>query len=55
VAARRAAAGDLAGTAPGAETALDEAVGDGPSVEGAPIGAADVVRALPGAIRAIRA
>ena len=55
VAARRAAAGDLSGAAPGAETAADEAVGDGPSVAGAPIGAADVVRALPGAIRAIRA
>jgi len=55
VAARRAAAGDLPGTAPRAETAVDEAVGDGSSVQGAPIGAADVVRALPGAIRAIRA
>jgi NAD(P)H-hydrate repair Nnr-like enzyme with NAD(P)H-hydrate dehydratase domain len=48
VAARRAAAGVLT------EAAVDEA-GDGAFTEGAPIGAADVVRALPDAIRAIRA
>jgi len=29
-------------------------VGDGSVIDGAPIGAADVLRALPGAIRAIR-
>ncbi len=55
VAARRAAAGDPSGTAAGAETVVDEAVADGSLADGAPIGAADVVRALPGAIRAIRA
>ncbi|HEY4462853.1 MAG TPA: NAD(P)H-hydrate dehydratase [Streptosporangiaceae bacterium] len=47
VAARRAAAGDLA------QADVEEA-GDGAVPEGAPIGAADVVRALPDAIRAIR-
>ena len=55
VAARRAAAGDLSGAGPGDEPAADEWAGDGVAAEGAPIGAADVVRALPGAIRAIRA
>jgi hydroxyethylthiazole kinase-like uncharacterized protein yjeF len=47
VAARRAAAGDLA------QADVEEA-GDGAVPQGAPIGAADVVRALPDAIRAIR-
>jgi len=55
VAARRAAAGDRQGTGPGDEPGADEWAGDGVAAEGAPIGAADVVRALPGAIRAIRA
>ncbi len=55
VAARRAAAGDPDGAVPDAGTVVDEAAGDGSSIDGAPIGAADVVRALPGAIRAIRA
>jgi hydroxyethylthiazole kinase-like uncharacterized protein yjeF len=49
VAARRAAAGDLAGAVP----ATDEPAGDGLPVTGAPIGAADVVRALPAAFRAV--
>jgi hypothetical protein len=49
VAARRAAAGELF------DTDVDEAAGDGTLAEGAPIGAADVVRALPAAIRAVRA
>jgi ADP-dependent NAD(P)H-hydrate dehydratase / NAD(P)H-hydrate epimerase len=48
VAARRAAAGHLT------EADVDEA-GDGAFAEGTPIGASDVVRALPDAIRAIRA
>ena len=55
VAARRAAAGDLSGAGPDDDPAADEWAGDGVAAEGAPIGAADVVRALPGAIRAIRA
>jgi len=55
VAARRAAAGDPDGPVPGAGLAADEPAGDAASLDGAPIGAADVVRALPGAIRAIRA
>jgi hydroxyethylthiazole kinase-like uncharacterized protein yjeF len=46
-AARRAAAGDLT------EADMDEA-GDGTVAEGAPIGAADVLRALPDAIRVVR-
>lgn len=55
VAARRAAAGDPGGTgAPNDRRDVDEVAGDESTVEGAPIGAADVVRALPGAIRAIR-
>jgi len=52
VAARRAAAGDPASGS--VDSAVDEA-GDGPVLDGAPIGAADVVRALPGAIRAVKA
>jgi ADP-dependent NAD(P)H-hydrate dehydratase / NAD(P)H-hydrate epimerase len=55
VAARRAAAGDPDGAVPDAGTPGDEPAGDAASLDGAPIGAADVVRALPGAIRAIRA
>ena len=55
VAARRAAAGDPSGAGPDDDPAVDEWAGDGVAAEGAPIGAADVVRALPGAIRAIRA
>ena len=56
VAARRAAAGDPDGAVPDAGTVVDEAAGDGSSIDGAPIGAArNIVRALPGAIRAIRA
>ena len=55
VAARRAAAGDPDGPAPDGGTVVDEAAGDGSLTDGAPIGAADVVRALPGAIRAVRA
>ena len=55
VAARRAAAGDPDGAIPDAGTLGDEPAGDAASLDGAPIGAADVVRALPGAIRAIRA
>ena len=54
VAARRAAAGDPASGGPADGAAVDEA-GDGSVLDGAPIGAADVVRALPGAIRAVKA
>jgi hypothetical protein len=55
VAARRAAAGDPDGPAPDGGTVVDEAAGEGSLTDGAPIGAADVVRALPGAIRTVRA
>ena len=55
VAARRAAAGDPDGAIPDAGTLGGEPAGDAASLDGAPIGAADIVRALPGAIRAIRA
>ena len=55
VAARRAAAGDPDGPTPGGGLEVDEVPGDGALTDGAPIGAADVVRALPGAIRAVRA
>jgi hydroxyethylthiazole kinase-like uncharacterized protein yjeF len=54
VAARRAAAGDPDGPVPAAGIVGDEPAGDAASLDGAPIGAADVVRALPGAIRAVR-
>jgi hydroxyethylthiazole kinase-like uncharacterized protein yjeF len=54
VAARRAAAGDPDGPVPDAGIVADEPAGDAASLDGAPIGAADVVRALPGAIRAVR-
>jgi len=54
VAARRAAAGDPDGVGPEAGAGVDEAAGDASVIDGAPIGAADVLRALPGAIRAIR-
>ena len=47
--------GDPSGAGPDDDPAVDEWAGDGVAAEGAPIGAADVVRALPGAIRAIRA